>query len=292
MIWLLTGVLFLVFCLFAMWLVLAWVSIHPPRAPLFLSPYDMDLPYEDVRFPSRDGLMLSGWWLPHPQPLGVVIVCHGYLVNRCEVIGVAGTLQRAGFSCLVFDFRALGKSPGNTCTIGASEVQDALGAVDFVAQYDLPIAIFGSSMGGAVAIMTGARDQRIGAVATDCAYATLARAADEWWIGGLGPILGNLCRPAKYVAAFLAKVPIYDISPLDEITKISPRPVLLLHGERDTIIPVAHVRALFEAAGEPRTQWVAPGSQHVQARADYPIEYYRELVGFLHQWIGHDVKNG
>src|SRR4029077_9822346 len=124
---------------------------------------------------------LSGWWLPHPQPRGVVVVCHGYLVNRCEVLGVAGTLQRAGFSCLLFDFRALGVSQGNLCTIGACEVEDALGAVDFVAPHDLPIAIFGSSMGAAIAIMTAARDDRIGAVIADSPYATLARAADEWW---------------------------------------------------------------------------------------------------------------
>src|SRR5690349_6105584 len=102
MIWLVSIAALLLFCLVMMWLVLAWVSIHPPRAPLFISPYDLDLPYEEVRFPSRGGLTLSGWWLPHPQPRGVIVVCHGYLVNRCEVLGVAGTLQRAGFSCLLF----------------------------------------------------------------------------------------------------------------------------------------------------------------------------------------------
>src|ERR1039457_1961343 len=103
MIWLVAVVVLLAFCLVMMWVVLAWVSIHPPRAPLFISPYDLCVPCEPVRFPSRAELMLSGWWLPHPAPRGVVVVCHGYLVNRCEVLGVAGSLQRAGFSCLLFD---------------------------------------------------------------------------------------------------------------------------------------------------------------------------------------------
>lgn len=288
MLWLWLGLFLLLGCLIFMWVALAWISIHPPRVPLFLSPYDMDLPFEEVSFPSRSGLNLSGWWMPHPAPLGVVIVCHGYIVNRCEVLGVASCLHRAGFACLLFDFRALGKSQGKTCTIGACEVQDALGAVDFVASHNLPIALFGSSMGGAVSIMTAARDERVGAVATDCAYATLAGAADEWWIGGLGKVLGNLCRPTKYVAARLAGVAIFEVAPLKEISKISPRPVLILHGERDSIIPVAHGRALYEAAGEPRSIWIAPHCQHVQARADYPVKYYEELIGFLYKWVGHE----
>jgi len=267
------------------WFFLAWSVTHPLRAPLFYGPYDLGLPYEEVEFPSRDGLKLSGWWIAHPEPSGVVVLCHGYMINRCEIAGAAHTLYRAGFSCLLFDFRAMGRSEGDMTTIGGREIQDALGAVDFVERFGLPVAIMGSSMGGAVAIMAAARDERIGAAVADCAYASLSLAADNWWISAFGWLPGNLCRPVKYLAALITGVSPSKVAPIREIARIAPRPVLLLYGERDTIAPAWHGRRLFEAAREPKTLWIAPDSGHVQARVDHPEDYYGQVVSFLRQWV-------
>ena len=267
------------------WMLLAIAAVRPPRAPLFLTPFDVQLPFDPVLFPSRDGTPLSGWWLPQPQPRGVAVLCHGYVANRCEVLGVAIELHRMGFSCLLFDFRAHGESGGHTTTIGIREVQDALAAVDFVARFGLPILLFGSSMGGAVAIMAAARDERVGAVITDSAYARLRWAADTWWEAGFGRALGKLCRPVKYLALFFTRTRLSDAEPIREIGKIAPRPILLIHGDRDHLVPVEHAYALYQEAGEPRTLWIARGSGHVQARVDQPENYYGQVRKFIDQWL-------
>ncbi|MGC8784926.1 MAG: alpha/beta hydrolase [Armatimonadota bacterium] len=267
------------------WVVLALAATHPPRAPLFLTPFDVQVPFDAVAFPSRDGTPLSGWWIPHPRPRGVAVLCHGYVANRCEVLGVALELHRMGFSCLLFDFRAHGESGGRTTTIGAREVQDALGAIDFVARFGLPILLFGSSMGGAVAIMTAARDERVGAVISDSAYARLAHAANTWWEAGFGKVLGKLCRPVKYLATWFTRTSLSQAQPVREIGKIAPRPVLLIHGDRDHLVPVEHAYALYQAAGEPRTLWIASGSGHVQARVDQPEKYYEQIGAFIEKWL-------
>ena len=106
-------------------------TLRPPRTPFFITPRDLGLPYQNVAFPSRDGIRLHGWWLPAPKPVGIAILCHGYLMNRCEPLPVARELWQAGFHCLVFDFRAMGKSEGDLCTIGDLERLDVLSAVDF-----------------------------------------------------------------------------------------------------------------------------------------------------------------
>lgn len=275
------------------WVLLALASTHPPRAPLFLTPFDVQVPFDSVTFPSRDGIPLSGWWIPHARARGVAVLCHGYAANRCEVLGVAIELHRMGFSCLLFDFRAHGDSGGHTTTIGAHEVQDALGAIDFASRFGLPILLFGSSMGGAVAILTAARDQRVGAVVTDSAYARLAHAANTWWEAGLGKVLGSLCRPVKYVALLFTRTSLSHAEPVREIGRIAPRPVLLIHGDRDHLVPVEHAYALYRAAGEPRTLWIANGSGHVQARVDQPENYYRQIAQFIEQWLKHaDEKQG
>ncbi len=267
------------------WMLLAIAAVRPPRAPLFLTPFDVQVPFDPVLFPSRDGTPLSGWWLPQPQPRGVAVLCHGYVANRCEVLGVAIELHRMGFSCLLFDFRAHGESGGHTTTIGIREVQDALAAVDFVARFGLPILLFGSSMGGAVAIMAAARDERVGAVITDSAYARLRWAADTWWEAGFGRVLGKLCRPVKYLALLLTRTRLSDAEPICEIGKIAPRPILLIHGDRDHLVPVEHAYALYQEAGEPRTLWIARGSGHVQARVDQPENYYGQVRKFIDQWL-------
>ncbi|GIV14762.1 MAG: alpha/beta hydrolase [Armatimonadota bacterium] len=267
------------------WVLLAVAATHPPRAPLFLTPFDVQVSFDPVAFPSRDGTPLSGWWISHPRPRGVAVLCHGYVANRCEVLGVALELRRLGFSCLLFDFRAHGESGGRVTTIGAREVQDALGAVDFAARFGLPILLFGSSMGGAVAIMTAARDQRVGAVIADSAYARLAHAANTWWEAGFGRVLGKLCRPVKYVAMLFTRTPLSHAEPIREIGKIAPRPVLLIHGDRDHLVPVEHAYALYQAAGEPRTLWIANGSGHVQARVDQPENYYGQIAEFVEKWL-------
>ncbi|MER3474272.1 MAG: hypothetical protein C4335_09635 [Armatimonadota bacterium] len=267
------------------WILLAVTATHPPRAPLFLTPFDLQVPYDSIVISSRDGIPLSGWWLPHPRARGVAVLCHGYVANRCEVLGVGLELHRMGFSCLLFDFRGHGESGGRFTTIGAKEVNDALGAVDFAAQFGLPILLFGSSMGGAVAILTAARDERVGAVIADSAYARLSQAADTWWEAGFGKVLGKLCRPVKYLALLFTRTRLSDAEPVREIGKIAPRPLLLIHGDRDHLVPLQHAYALYQSAGEPRTLWIASGSGHVQARVDQPEQYYEQIARFVDQWL-------
>lgn len=268
------------------WFAVAWFSIRPPRAPLFWSPYDLDLPFETVQFPSRDGYVLRGWWLEAPNSRGVVVCCHGYLSNRCEVLGVAGTLRRAGFSVLTFDFRAHGKSQGTISTLGARESRDVQGALDWL-ETQAPkqkIALFGSSMGGATVIMTAAIDERVSVVATDCAYCDLQQAGTDWWTAAVGKKLGALLRPVSNIGALLAKTSLHDASPQKAIASIAPRPILLLHAQGDGLVPIRHARALYACAHEPKTLREFPGSGHVQIRADFPQDYYAALLPFFESW--------
>jgi pimeloyl-ACP methyl ester carboxylesterase len=163
-------------------------TLRPPRTPFFITPRDLGLPYQNVAFPSRDGIRLHGWWLPAPKPVGIAILCHGYLMNRCEPLPVARELWQVGFHCLVFDFRAMGKSEGNLCTIGDLERLDVLSAVDFATRTapDLPVVVYGASMGGAAAILAAAEDTRIRAVVADSAYARLNLAVKDWWRNAVG----------------------------------------------------------------------------------------------------------
>jgi fermentation-respiration switch protein FrsA (DUF1100 family) len=70
------------------------------------------------------------------------------------------------------------------------------------------------------------------------------------------------------------------------VGRISPRPLLLIHGEEDETVPVRHAQLLFDAAGDPKQLWRLPGVGHVGAYfADRP-EYVRRVTAFFSDALG------
>lgn len=257
-------------------------TLRPPRTPFFMTPRDMGLPYQQVAFPSRDGIRLYGWWIPNPKPVGIAILCHGYLMNRCEPLPVAKELWHTGFHCLVFDFRAMGKSEGDLCTIGDKERLDVLSAVDFVCRTapELPVVVYGASMGGAASLLAAAEDERIRAVVADSAYARLDRAVKDWWRNAVGKA-SFLLHPTLWIGRLYTRRSPVKVAPEAIIGHIAPRPVLLMHGTKDQLIPPRHAERLYQAAREPKQLWWADGCEHVQARYERPDEFYQVLVNFM-----------
>jgi pimeloyl-ACP methyl ester carboxylesterase len=128
--------------------------LYPPRQPLTRTPGDNGLVYEQVTFPSSDGLSLQGWWIPAagashlPAPAQAVLLLHPLFGNRhgfqpqpqawarllraeVDLLKPACAFHQAGYHVLLFDFRGHGESQGGRCAGGLSEDQDVSGAVDY-----------------------------------------------------------------------------------------------------------------------------------------------------------------
>ncbi|MCS6776193.1 MAG: alpha/beta fold hydrolase [Chthonomonadaceae bacterium] len=266
-------------------LVCAYLALHPPRRPV-TRPDDLSTGcYESVCFLARDGIPLSGWFCARPGASATIILCHGYPANRSEMLGWARLFGEAGFHTLLFDFRAMGESGGNRTSIGLQEVQDLLGAVDFVASRPEtaghPIGVYGFSMGGAVAIMAAAQEARIAAVATHGAYATLERAIHQRGRMILGPIGRIFSAPAVFwMQQWLGEHP-RRIAPVDQVARIAPRPLFLSHGTEDPVVHPEDARILFRAARPPKLLRLLPRSRHAWIDpAVYPA-YRQELTRFF-----------
>src|SRR2546423_6853721 len=128
MIWILVvlGVYFLAL------LLVSWMSVHPFRTPIFISPGALGKPQEDVEFSTSDGITLRGWWSEARGAKAVAVLSHGYVMNRCELTPLASQLVDAGCSALVYDFRAHGKSSGRICGFGVREAGDVRAAVELM----------------------------------------------------------------------------------------------------------------------------------------------------------------
>src|SRR5258708_2209067 len=135
-------------------------------------PSNYGLAYEEVHFESRDGIKLVGWWIPHPEAIGTIIMCHGQTGSMDGDTHHAAELYKAGFSMFMFDFRAHGRSEGDCVTMGMYEKEDLLGALDYLGDVRgiMRVGVLGFSMGAAVALITAALSDRICAVVADGSF--------------------------------------------------------------------------------------------------------------------------
>ena len=273
-------------------LTFAYFSTHPVRRKLRYNPSEFALPFEDISFPSRDGVRLSGWFMASPKARGAIILCHGFPNNRAEMLYWAKPLHAAGYHLLLFDFRALGLSQGELCSIGHHEIGDLLGAVDYLSarpeMRDLSLGVFGLSMGGAVALMAAAQDERIAAIATHGAYASLDRAIAQHCRLYFGPLGRVMHPPAIWWGRRWLPLDPREVSPLKAVLQMAPRPLLLFHGGRDIIVRPADARALFEAAPQPKQLHMMPRSWHVYIHPTERAAYETTLLRFFRDALRRD----
>jgi uncharacterized protein len=240
---------------------------------------------EDITFRTDDGLTLHGWYLPHDDPRDALVVSHGFAMSRVELLDLARGLRARGHAVLLFDFRAHGASEGGRSTIGYREAEDVAAAARFLAARPelagRPIGALGLSMGAVATIGAAAREPLIAAVVADSGYATLHAIA----AGGLRVLYRLPAFPfAPLIIRFgemLTRARIGAARPIADVGRIAPRPLLIIHGERDRLIPLADAHALHAAAGDPKELWTLPGIDHARAFHHAGDEYLRRLDAFF-----------
>jgi pimeloyl-ACP methyl ester carboxylesterase len=270
----------------------AYTATHPPRRRLRKTPEDYDLPYESVSFLSSDGLRLAAWFLPPPgmAPQAAIVVCHGYPMNRAEMLPHAKFLHEAGFAVLLFDFRAMGESAGEISSLGYHEVDDLRGALNYLQSRPdtehLPVGVLGHSLGAAVAIMTAAQDTRIQAVVAESPYPDLHDAIEARFRFLLGPASKALAYPAQWWAKRWLDLRPRDVSPLRAVQEIGPRAVLIITGQRDLLARWTDVARIFGEAQEPRELWLLKRSGHARCLRDQPAAYAQRVTAFFRKYLG------
>jgi len=265
-----------------------WNLTHPVHQLLDSNPGQMGLSYKDVGFSSRgDGVQLKGWLVPAPASHKTVIMAHGYRKNRLQddvpVLPIVTSLQQQGWNVLLFDFRNSGESGGELTSVGQFEVQDLLGAVDYVkSQPELgqQIVLYGFSMGAATSILAGAREPAVAAVIADSPFADLKTYLQKnlsVWTE-LPSIPFNLAF--FLVVPSLTGLRAETVSPVAEIPNLGGRPVLLIHGQADTDIPISNSEML--QAAYPQAQLLRiSGAAHIKNYASDPELYRTVLTAFL-----------
>ena len=237
-----------------------------------------------------DGLELAGeLHVPSSdKAYPALCICHGIPAVPHDPTDKGYTLLaqsfcHAGFMTLIFNFRGTGKSEGNLDILGWS--RDLQAALDFL--YNLKEAdktrfcLLGFSGGAAVSVYTAAHDPRVSSVVA-CACPADFRS------------LSQRETPLDTIQRFRQIGAIRDkdfptsieewqkgfetVSPIKWIDKIFPRPLLLVHGDADELIPLEHAYKLYQKAKEPKELKIIPGAKH-------KLRLEKAAMAFVLDWL-------
>ncbi len=259
---------------------MAWISIHPYRIPLFLSPGGLGAAQEDVDL-TVDGMTIRSWWVPVENAKAVVILSHGYMMNRSELSGEAAWLARHGVASFLLDLRAHGKSGGKKCGFGYRERAEILAAVLWVRK-EMPgvkVILMGSSMGAAASAFAAAQGQADALILDSC-FSQLPDAVLGWWRFLGGKALMVFLSPTLYFS-----IPMIGFSPrvadVGAALKGCRMPVLILHGKADRLaLPAEAERNAKLHADDTQIVWF-DGCNHSEGRWLQPDRYHDAVEGFL-----------
>lgn len=268
-------------------LAFAWYGTErisrPRRRQAVETPADHGMPFYDVAFPSSDGIPLRGWLIPGDDPVGTIVICHGYGSDKADGLDGAAFL-RPSFNVLSFDLRGHGQSGGTRTSLGYLECRDIAGAVDFLQRERLgPLGVLGFSLGAAAAILAASQLPNLRAVAADNPFVSLAEAVRCGLVRyGYPRAFARVAAPV--LAATLRwrlGIPPGAGDPIRAAPAIAPRPLLIIHGAHDGYIPSWHSQALYDAAGEPKRLWLVDGADHCQAHHCAGPLYEQTIIAFF-----------
>jgi fermentation-respiration switch protein FrsA (DUF1100 family) len=232
-----------------------------------LTPAQLQLPFEEVRIAVADGDTLHGWYVPAPGARATLLFFHGNAGSIVHRLDWLPAFRQLGLSALLIDYRGYGQSSGRPSE--AAMYADAEAAWRHLTEVrriaPARIVVFGESLGGAVAAHLAAR-VRPAALVLHSAFTSAPDLAAD-----LYPFL-----PARQLSRYA-----YDTL---AAVRALRAPLLVAHSPQDEVVPVAHGRRLFAAAGEPK-QWLELAGGHNDGFLYMRREWLQELDRFLQRHL-------
>jgi fermentation-respiration switch protein FrsA (DUF1100 family) len=229
------------------------------------------------QFESGDGTRLQGWFLPsrREDTQGLAVYCHGADTNVGDYYHDVSYLPDYGFDVFMFDYRGYGASEGDPERAGT--IEDTHAAIDYAKKLPMvrkpdPVALYGFSLGAGIALVVASERIDVAGVVNQSGFTTYREIGREvvgqrwttWWLQPIVPV-------------FVSK----GFDPIDYVDKISPRPLFLLHGDEDELVPLEMAERLYAKAKEPKKLWVMKGVSHWEPRETRHPRLERRIAGYL-----------
>jgi len=251
----------------------------PERGESAKTPQSLGLAYEDVYFPSPDGTMLHGWFIPAVgESRGVVLFAHGNAGKIGRFLDMVAWLPRERYGVFMFDYRGYGLSDDKRPSPRAlmEDTQAALAWLRRRPDVDSEkILVLGQSLGGNNSIAALAlpdsegKTGNVAGVVLDATFKSYS-AIGNYHYPGAGWMLGNRYSADRH------------------IRQLAPIPLLFLHGDRDSVVPWEHSQRLFEIALPPKRIRILPGVAHVRVLDDPGVR--QDVLQFFEDCLENRIE--
>ena len=247
--------------------------------------------FETVSIISKDGLKLEGYYLEAAVPTNqTVIIAHGYASKAKYMAAYAKFFyETLNYNVLMPDARGHGASEGDYIGFGWPERKDYLQWIDYIIDRngdDSTIALHGVSMGASTVLMTSGEKlpKQVKAIIADCGY-TSAKDVLTYQLKRMYelpsfPILQSTSLLTKIRAGYSFE----EASAIEQVKK-NKLPILYIHGEEDTFVPVEMVHELYEATTSEKALYLVPEAEHGNAYDKNPELYENKIAKFLTDYM-------
>ncbi len=238
--------------------------IYYPTREVPGDPSMLGLAFRDVFPVTEDGIKLHGWFVPYPDSRNTLLIFHGNAGNIGHRLSWIGMPHRLRINVYIVDYRGYGRSEGKPFEQGL--YRDATAAYQWWLHGrgvpEQKLVLLGESLGGAVAVDLAARIPVSGIILQSTFTSARDMAKSLFPLGLLQPLMG---------------VHFDSASKIRQITC----PKLIMHGDRDEIVPFKLGKKLFELAPEPKSFFEVPGAGHNDLVWVAEPEYSRRIAEFL-----------
>ena len=250
---------------------------YPDNKNRFFNPKAAGYAPEDIFFKDIAQRKLHGWWFPvQKSPAkATIIFFHGNAENLSSHFLQLAWISAEGYNFFIFDYPGYGRSEGRPTP--KSSLESGHAAVDWVRKHkakDVPIIIYGQSLGGYIALRT-AIDKKpeinlklVVADSTFDSFRRIARTklAHHWFTWPMQPLsyilLNDRWAPAN-------------------LKSLSPIPALVIHGQKDRTVEPEFGDMIFEKLAEPKTLWKIPNGLHTDVFWGHDYKYRRKFLAYL-----------
>lgn len=250
-----------------------YFSIRPIKVFSSMTPKYFGVQYENIQFKTTDNIIIRGWFIPNKNiHAKTIILLHGYPMDKGNILPTRIFLHK-DYNLLFIDFRYLGESGGHYSTIGKNEVLDLRAAIDYLHHRNIhQVAVWGLSLGAAVALLAAPDTPEIKAIVNEASYARLDWIAYNYYrslrfIPGLQYIMGNALR---FWAWIFLNIDIKQIQPVQALAQLKI-PILMIYSKNDQVVTYPHALAMQQAARHnPRAQMIIlEHAQHGELMKNY-----------------------
>lgn len=251
----------------------------------------LDMTYENVSFPTTEGLTLRGWFFPTTNAdAPVILYAPATAKDQRQGSSLVEPLHKAGFQVLLFSYRGTGASDGNRFmfSYGARESMDVDAAVHYLSKTRglKHIGAIGHSVGAVSIILSAARNPAIDALVVAAPFSSLQ---DIWSENRPSILPPEIFGIAERIFEWRKNFSRTEVRPVDVIDQISPRPILFVNGTADKRINAAQATVLYEKAEFPKRIIWLQDATHAEVRSPGLDNLVPAIVEFFNAHLNRSM---